>query len=154
MWRDDRQASEAIWSLLQRAGHPPLLGLWGKVSGPSNRAWELYDSKGGALGLGERTLLFACFAFWNGSEGLDFSAVVHGPIDATCARLVLSLALAVQEGPEAVDAWIRNGGSDELEPRSPTCPVCLLQGHEPIVLPSGERCCPFQLRPGRPVHGT
>lgn len=142
MWRDDSQASEAIWTLLQRAQLPALQQIWGHYTGPSNQAWELYDAKGGPLSSGEKAMLFAAFAFWNGSEGLDFSTLVHGPLDSKRARLLCELAIAVQEGGGAIERWIEAEAGRAVE----TCPVCLMPGHEPITLPSGERCCPFKLR--------
>jgi len=101
MFRNDRQASEAIQALLSTVR---LEHLW-NPDGPTSAALKYRDSNGGPLSSGERVILLAAFDLWNSTGGLKFSEV-PGPLDPGKARKLLSLLSAITNGTDAVDQWI------------------------------------------------
>lgn len=101
MFRNDRQACEAIQALLSTVR---LEHLW-NPDGPTSAALKYRDSNGGPLSSGERVLLLAAFDLWNSTGGLKFSEV-PGPLDPARARKLLSLLSAITNGSDAVDQWI------------------------------------------------
>jgi hypothetical protein len=107
MFRDDKQSARCCRALLAQAR---MANLW-TFDGPTPRALELLEADGGPLSSGERVVLLAAFAFWNGRGGLRLSEVVEtldvGPTEALC-----SLAVAVKGGADDVDDWLFEYGVD------------------------------------------
>jgi hypothetical protein len=87
--------------LCKRVG---LAHLW-TDNGPSAEARRLRDADGGPLSSGERVIVLAAWAVWNGEGGLLFGDVVerlYGPhIEALCSLLVAHAA-----GDEALRGWV------------------------------------------------
>jgi hypothetical protein len=102
MFRDDAQACRALGALL--ATLPALRTFW-TSSGPTPQALALLEADGGPLSSGERVLLLAAFALWNGSGRLTFADILARldgpPLEALC-----SLVVAMKRRPSDVDAWI------------------------------------------------
>ena len=76
MFRTDAQICRAVRVLLKPAG---LQRLW-TAEGPTDRACTLRDENGGVLSSGERILLLAAFAFWNGRGGCTLDDAI-GTLD-------------------------------------------------------------------------
>ena len=101
MFRDDEQSARACRALMATAR---LEGLWTN-EGPTLRAAELLDAGGGPLSSGERIVLLASFAFWNGRGGLRLADVIEF-LDGSPSEAICSLVIAVKRGATAVDDWI------------------------------------------------
>jgi hypothetical protein len=101
MFHDDHQLARACRALLQTVG---LQRLWTE-HGPSDSAMELLEADGGPLSSGERVMLLAAFAFWNGSGGLTFVDVIER-LDRERGEALGSLLMASYEGPTAIDEWV------------------------------------------------
>jgi hypothetical protein len=101
MFRNDEQSARACRALLAKVR---LERLWTN-GGPTARAVELLEADGGPLSSGERIMLLAAFAFWNGGSSLRLAEIIEvldvGPSDAIC-----SLVLAVKQGADAVEDWL------------------------------------------------
>jgi hypothetical protein len=69
VFRDDEQLSRACRALLASVRHAEL---WTR-SGPTPEAMALLERDGGPLSSGERIVLLAAFAFWNGSGRLELT---------------------------------------------------------------------------------
>jgi hypothetical protein len=107
MFRDDRQLAIACRTLLAKA----RLGRLWTADGPTDEALRLLDADGGPLSSGERIMLLAAFAFWNGSGGLRVAEIVE-TLDLELAQGVCSLVIAVKHGSKHVDSWLSvYGGS-------------------------------------------
>ena len=117
MFSNDAQISECCIALLRRIHHREK--LWG-AEGPSDYALDLLNLDGGHLSSGERVMLFACFAFWNGAAGLCFADMIAA-LDGENLRAVCSLAIAASEGSEAVNQWL-DGQSFTKKPRPALAP--------------------------------
>jgi hypothetical protein len=109
MFRNDEQSARACRALLATVG---LERFW-TAGGPSARAVELLEADGGPLSSGERVVLLAAFAFWNGGGSLRLAEVIHvldlGPSEAIC-----SLLLAVKQGASAVEDWLTDHEVPEI----------------------------------------
>ena len=109
MFRDDRQLASACRALLSTAH---LERLW-TLHGPTAEASELLEANGGPLSSGERVMLLAAWAFWNGSGGATLAEVLE--LDSEPAEALCFLIMAAKYGADAVDDWIaehaRAGGT-------------------------------------------
>ncbi len=101
MFRDDEQTARACRTLLASVRRAEL---WTR-SGPTPEALSLLERDGGPLSSGERIVLLAAFAFWNGEGGLRLTEVIDS-LDVEAADALCSLLIAVKHGADAVDAWI------------------------------------------------
>ncbi|MCW5831344.1 MAG: hypothetical protein KIS78_02670 [Labilithrix sp.] len=106
MFRDDAQISRACRALLAsvRMEH-----LW-LETGPTSEAGALLDANGGPLSSGERVMLLAAWAFWNGSGGLTLAEILAS-LDPERAEALCFLVLATKHGANAIDDWIAEHAS-------------------------------------------
>jgi hypothetical protein len=74
-------------------------------TGPTAEAIEILDAHGGPLSSGERVVLFASWAFWNGAVNATLADVIYR-LDATNLRAIATLMLALAQGGHAIDQWI------------------------------------------------
>jgi hypothetical protein len=79
-------------------------GLWTQ-DGPTPRAVALMEQDGGPLSSGERVLLLAAFALWNGRGSLHLADVIE-KLDARPTEALCSLIIAAKCGADDVDAWL------------------------------------------------
>jgi hypothetical protein len=105
MFRDDAQLARACRALLgtARLGH-----LW-TDAGPTVEATELLAANGGPLSSGERVVLLATWAFWNGSGGLTLAEVL-AQMHGEAAEALCFLVMASKYGADAVDDWLAEHG--------------------------------------------
>jgi hypothetical protein len=101
MFRDDQQLARACRALLATVR---LERLWA-ADGPTPEASKLLQAGGGALSAGERVMLLATWAFWNGSGGVTLAEVLER-LDSGPAETLCFLVLAVKYGTDAVDDWL------------------------------------------------
>jgi hypothetical protein len=101
MFRDDRQLALVCRILLKTAR---LERLW-TSDGPTPEAAELLDADGGPLSSGERVVMLAAWAFWNGSGGVTLADVLER-LDAAPAEALCFLVLASKYGADAIDDWL------------------------------------------------
>jgi hypothetical protein len=78
--------------------------LW-TPTGPTTEAIEILDAQGGPLSSGERVVLFAAWAFWNGATDATLADVIYR-LDDTNLRAIATLMLALAQGGHAIDKWI------------------------------------------------
>jgi hypothetical protein len=102
MFRSDDQLAAVCEILCARAG---LGSLW-TAAGPTERAVELVESNGGPLSSGERVMLLAAWAFWNGRGDLVLADVAHR-LDSGNLAAVGSLLVALAQGEHEIDEWRR-----------------------------------------------
>ena len=107
MFRDTTTAAAVCQALMTRAGPP---GIWWDEEGPTAGAKELYESDGGGLPPDQRLTVLTAWALWRGSGGPRLVDLAR--IDAGTASLLAGIVCAVAEGPDAVDAWLREPRSD------------------------------------------
>ncbi len=101
MVRDDAQLSRMCWALLATVR---LERLWND-DGPTAEASDLLAADGGPLSSGERIVLLAAWAFWNGAGGVTLADVItHLDGDRMEALGVLMMAFA--QGADAIDGWL------------------------------------------------
>jgi len=100
MFRNDQQRAEAIFYML-----PPHMRAryWDRSRGPTDDAWTAIATE--PMSGGEATILRAACDFWNGGGRALLDNILHG-LDGRNTHAVCSLAIAVNEGGEAVEAWI------------------------------------------------
>jgi hypothetical protein len=98
MFRDDLQLARACRALLATVR---LERLW-TADGPTPEASELLQADGGPLSSGERVMLLASWAFWNGSGGVTLAELLER-LDSTPAEILCFLVMAVKYGTDAVD---------------------------------------------------
>src|SRR5579859_1861357 len=101
MFRNDAQNALACRTLLAQA---QLERLW-TLEGPTYEALKLLDADGRGLSNGERIVLLAAFAFWNGRSGLKLSEILD-TLNPELTEAITSLVVAVKLGPSAVDGWL------------------------------------------------
>ena len=101
MFRDDPQLALACRTLLASVR---LERLW-TDQGPTAEATELLEADGGPLSSGERVMLLAAWACWNGSGGVTLADVLER-LDAYHAEALCFLVLASKYGTDAVDDWL------------------------------------------------
>jgi hypothetical protein len=99
VFRDDRQLARACRALLASVR---LARLW-TTDGPTPEALALLEANGGPLSSGERIMVLAAFALWNGSGELRLAEVV-ATLDRERMAALCSLLIASRE--DAVDAWL------------------------------------------------
>jgi hypothetical protein len=75
------------------------------TNGPTPEASELLQAYGSALSSGERVMLLAAWAFWNGSGGVTLADVLER-LDSATAEPLCFLVMAVKYGTDAVDDWL------------------------------------------------
>jgi hypothetical protein len=105
MFRDDGQLARACRTLLTTVR---LERLWTEA-GPSAEASDLLAADGGPLSSGERVVLLAAWAFWNGSGGLTLAEVLER-LEGEPAEALCFLVMASQYGADAVDDWLAERG--------------------------------------------
>lgn len=105
MFRDDEQLARGCRALLAQGR---LQYLWAR-RGPTDEAKALLEQDGGPLSSGERILLLAAWAFWNGSGELRLADVIER-LDARPSAALCSLILAMKQGAAAVDEWLETYG--------------------------------------------
>jgi hypothetical protein len=105
MFRDDNQLAHACGVLLATVR---LERLWDD-HGPTSEATELLEADGGPLSSGERVMLLAAWAFWNGSGGLTIAEVLER-LDGEPAEALCFLVMASKYGADAVDDWLAEHG--------------------------------------------
>jgi hypothetical protein len=101
-FRDEFQASRALRALLQSS--PGTADMW-MATGPTTQALAFVRAGGGPLAGGERILLLAAFALWNGQGGIALAEVVE-KLDLRPAERLCSLVVAIKRGAQAIDDWI------------------------------------------------
>lgn len=101
MFRHDHQLARACRALLATVR---LERLWTE-RGPTSEASELLEADGGYLSSGERVMLLATWAFWNGSGGLTLAEVLER-LDGEPAEALCFLVMASKYGADAVDDWL------------------------------------------------
>lgn len=99
MFRDDAQTNRAICAML-RAGS--VIGYW-TDSGPTDRGVAALKSS--SLSRGGALLIRVAFDLFNRKGKADLGSMLNA-FDRRNMRNVLTLVLAAEEGPEAVDRWI------------------------------------------------
>lgn len=100
MFRNEAQQCRAIRLLLATVG---LEHLW-TDRGPTQQALEALKSS--PLSSGEQLLLRCAFDLWSGEGEVLLHRDIIGKLDFARAQKLLSLALAVVSGAEAIDNWI------------------------------------------------
>lgn len=100
MWKNDEQACRAIRRLLEGAR---LERLW-TATGPTNEAVKSLKD-GGYLSSGEKLMLRIAFDFWNAHGQANFARMLE-VLDRDRMRAVCTLAVALCEGPAAIEEWI------------------------------------------------
>jgi hypothetical protein len=101
MFRDDEQRMRACCALLATMR---LERLW-TTDGPTPEASELLQTDGDPLSAGERVMLLATWAFWNGSGGVTLVEVLER-LDSASAEPLCFLVMAVKYGTDAIDDWL------------------------------------------------
>ncbi len=101
MFRNDEQSARACRALLAKGR---LHRLWTN-GGPTPQAVELLEADGGPLSSGERIILLAAFAFWNGGGALRLAEIIE-VLDVEPSEAVCSLVIAVKQGADAVEDWL------------------------------------------------
>jgi hypothetical protein len=101
MFRNDRQVARALRVLLA----PLHLGALWTEDGPTDRATELREEDGATLSSGERTMLLAAWAFWNGNAPtLRFDALLG--LDNANTEALCSLLVVITQDEAAIEEWI------------------------------------------------
>jgi len=80
--------------------------------GPTETAIALMEANGGPLSSGERIVLLAAWAVWNGHDGARFADVVYR-LDGRNLVALGTLLIAVASSGAAIDTW--------LEKMDPAC---------------------------------
>jgi hypothetical protein len=101
MFRSEAQLARACRALCERVR---LDGMW-TDAGPTETAVALMEANGGPLSSGERIVLLAAWAVWNGHDGARLADVVYR-LDGRNLHALGTLMLAVAAGGHAIDAWI------------------------------------------------
>jgi hypothetical protein len=101
MFRNDEQLARACHVLLAKV----RLGRLWTDRGPTAEASELLRTNGGPLSSGERIVVLAAWAFWNGSGRVTLAEIVE-QLDGEPAEALCFLILATKYGADAVDDWI------------------------------------------------
>ncbi len=105
MFRDDSQLASACRVLLAMVR---LERLWND-HGPTSEATDLLEADGGPLSSGERVMLLAAWAFWNGAGGLTIAEVLER-LDGESVEALCFLVMASKCGADAVDDWLAEHG--------------------------------------------
>jgi hypothetical protein len=100
MFKGEAQQCRAIRVLLGSLG---MERFWTE-KGPTDLALDYLE--GSPLSSGEKILLRCAFDFWGGDGNVLLYQDLMGRLDEERTSLVLTLAMAVNMGPAAVDDWI------------------------------------------------
>jgi len=113
-FRDDVQLARACDALCRRVRTPAcwVVTIDGKGASATTYAVDVRDGKVG-LSHGERLIVLAAWAFWNGGDNkLPFAELIE-TLSNDQLEAIFSLALARSEGAAAVDRWLeKNEGFD------------------------------------------
>ena len=109
MFRSEAQQCQAIRLLLSSLR---LEHLW-TAQGPTRRACDLLE--GSPLSSGEQILIRCAFDFWNGAGKVQLYRDLLGVLDGPRLHLVLTLAMAANDGERAVDEWIKRNNKPVLQ---------------------------------------
>jgi hypothetical protein len=74
-------------------------------TGPSAEAKQLLASDGGALSGGERIVLLAAWAVWNGDGAIPLGEVISR-LDGRALRAMGALLMAIASGEGAIERWL------------------------------------------------
>jgi hypothetical protein len=110
MFRDDAQLARACRALLETVR---LERLW-TDSGPTDEATSLCDRDGGPLSSGERVMVLAVWALWNGGGALRFADITQ--LSGKPLEALGSFLAALSSGSIAVDSWLRDHPLPEAIP--------------------------------------
>ena len=108
MFRSEAQLASVCRALCERVR---LDGMW-TDGGPTETAIALMEANGGPLSSGERIVLLAAWAVWNGHDGARFADVVYR-LDGRNLVALGTLLIAVASSGAAIDTW--------LEKMDPAC---------------------------------
>jgi len=100
MFRSDAQVNAVCRVLVEQLY---LKDLW-TDEGPTEKAHSYFEQDGGPISRGERVLLLAAFAIWNGSDALAFTDVFK--LDDERLAALATLLLACSRGSTAIQEWI------------------------------------------------
>ena len=106
MFRSEKQQCEAIRTMLRSLR---LDYLWTE-KGPTKQACDWLEN-GSPLSHGEDVLLRCAFDFWNSMGKVELGRDLLGVLDGPRLQMVLTLAMALNEGGEAVDRWLLYPGT-------------------------------------------
>lgn len=101
MFRSEAQRARACGALCARARLP---WMW-TDAGPTEQAIEIMEANGGPLSSGERVVILAAWAFWNGHAGVTFADVIER-LDGPNLRAIAGLMAALASGGAAIDQWL------------------------------------------------
>ena len=101
MFRSEAQRARACRALCRRARRPEM---W-TDAGPTEVAIEIMEANGGPLSSGERIVILAAWAFWNGCGGVSFADVIER-LDGPNLRAIAGLMQALSSGGAAIDQWL------------------------------------------------
>ena len=101
MFRSEAQRARACHALCRKAR---IERMW-TSTGPTPEAIALFEAGGGPLSSGERVVLFAAWAFWNGEGNATLADVIYR-LDPSNLRTIATLMLALDQGGHAIDRWI------------------------------------------------
>jgi hypothetical protein len=101
VFRSEAQLARACRALCERVR---LDEMWTE-EGPTEAAIELMEKDGGPLSSGERVVLLASWAIWNGHDGARFADVIYR-LDGRNLVALGTLLVAVAGGGAAIDAWL------------------------------------------------
>ncbi len=101
MFRSEAQLARVCRALCERVR---LDGMW-TDAGPTETAIALMESNGGPLSSGERIVLLAAWAVWNGHDGARFADVIYR-LDGRNLVAIGTLLIAVASSGAAIDTWL------------------------------------------------
>jgi hypothetical protein len=101
VFRSEAQLARACQALCEGVR---LEGMW-TDAGPSETAIALMEADGGPLSSGERIVLLAAWAVWNGHDGARFADVIYR-LDGRNLVALGTLLVAMAGGGAAIDAWL------------------------------------------------
>ncbi len=106
MFRSEAQLARVCRALCERVR---LDGMW-TDAGPTETAIALMEANGGPLSSGERIVLLAAWAVWNGHDGARFADVIYR-LDGRNLVALGTLLVAVASSGAAIDTWL-----EKMEP--------------------------------------
>lgn len=105
MFSSDTQQARVCQALCSQVR---LGGMW-TATGPSAEAKQLLEADGGALSGGERIVLLAAWAVWNGDGAIPLGDVISR-LDGRALRAVGALLMAIASGEGAIERWLLEYG--------------------------------------------
>jgi len=106
VFRSEAQLARVCRALCERVR---LDGMW-TDAGPTETAIALMEANGGPLSSGERIVLLAAWAVWNGHDGARFADVIYR-LDGRNLVALGTLLVAVASSGAAIDTWL-----EKMEP--------------------------------------